>query len=677
MAGFDSDMERQVQDAIADVRSRSFHLIFERIETLERASTALLERKLSSRLRESAERDAHRLAGMLGTLGFAAGSRFAHEAEKLLQAGARLTEAQVLRLSELVVAMRLDVHRQSAAPEAEPPTNEKSRSLLVLDQDEELAEKLSAEATGWGFNVETAKDWPAARAAIATRPPEAVLLNLAFSGKSEEGLAFLEELAQHSPPIPALVLTSRGTFTDRVEVARRSGHGFLPKSFSAAQILEAVLQILDRMHSTDARIMAVDDDPQMLALLRCLLEPKDVCLCTLSNPLQFWETLEAFSPDLLVLDVDMPHLSGIELYRVVRNDFRWAETPVIFLTQHNDAQTIHRVFSAGADDFVTKPIVGPELLTRISNRLEKLRLRKSMAELDPLTGAFNRRKSSQMILDFMDLARRHRQPFSLAVIEVEDLEKINKEHGLAVGDAVLQRVGHTLQGAFRSEDVFARWGGGVFVAGMYGLSRYDGVERLTDLLEKLRQENFKGPTGAEFNITLRAGVAQYDEDGTNLDSLYKAAEEALARAKSAGSGKVVPAAPTGEGMDGRLDVVLMMRDEAQAVTLLHTLESRGFHARWFQDGKAAQKLLAGQQPVLRAKVILLDVDLPGLDGLSLLKRLAWDGVLGESRVIMLTAPSVTNEAHTALELGACDYLVKPFNLPVAIQRIRQALDPVN
>lgn len=669
----DSATEKQVQDAITDVRNRSFSLILERINALERASTALLKRNLSSEMQDSARHDAHRLAGMMGTLGFVAGSRFAQEAEELLLEGVRLNESQRLRFSELVEAMRIEVSR-GGAPECGLPENEKFRSLLVLDRDAELAEKLSTEAARRGFSVEAAKDQRVAREIISNRPPEVVLLNLVFSGKCEEGLAFLEELAQHTPPIPALVLTSRGTFTDRVEVARRGGHGFLPKSFSPGQILDAVLQILDRLHSADARIMAVDDDPQMLALLRCLLEPEDVCLSTLSDPLQFWETLEAFSPDLVVLDVDMPHLSGIELCRVVRNDFRWAETPIIFLTRHNDAQTIHRVFSAGADDFVAKPIVGPELLTRISNRLEKLRLRRSMAETDHLTGAFNRRKSSQMILDFMDLARRLHQPFSLAVVEVEDLEKINKEHGLAAGDAVLQRVGHILQGAFRSEDVFARWGGGMFVVGMYGLSRYDGVERLTDLLEKVRREGFKDLEGAEFHVTLGAGVAQYDEDGTDLDSLYKAAHEALARAKPDGGGKVVPAASTQEETDGRLDVALMMRDEAQAVLLSHTLESRGFRARWFQDGNAAHKLLGGQQPALHAKVILLDVDLPGLDGLSLLKRLAWDGTLRESRVIMLTAPTVTNEAQAALEVGACDYLVKPFNLPVAIQRIRQALD---
>ncbi|MGH9325575.1 MAG: response regulator [Terriglobia bacterium] len=673
----DGNTHQQVQVAIAGVRSRAMDLILERIDVIERASRALVAGKLSLQLRENAERDAHRLAGMLGTLGFAAGSRFAHEAEKLLREGTRLTEAQALRLCELVAALRLDVDRRSPAIETTPLANAKSHSLLILNRNTELVEKLSTDAACHGFAVETAKDWPAAREAISSRPPDAVLLDLELSGKSEEGLAFLEELARPALPIPALVLTAKGTFTDRVEVARRNGHGFLSNSLPPAQMLEAVFQLLDRLHSADARIMAVDDDPQVLELLRGLLQPKDVHLTTLDNPLQFWEAFESHTPDLLVLDVDMPHLSGIELCRVVRNDLRWVEMPIIFLTHHSDAETIHRVFSAGADDFVSKPVVGPELLTRIFNRLEKLRLRRSIAETDALTGAFNRRKATQMIEDFMDLARRHHQPFSLAVIEVEQLKKVNEEHGVVAGDSALQRTGRILQSAFRSEDVFARWSGGVFVAGMYGLSRYDSIERLLEVVEKVEREAFQGPAGIEFKVTLRAGIAQYGEDAADLESLYKAAQAALAEARPGEKTKVSAAGRGQERADGKLDVALVTRDEAHATLLSHTLESRGFHSRWFQDGKMASELLTGSRPAFHAKVILLDIDLPGLDGLTLLKRLAWEGILRESRVIMLITPSVTNEAQTALELGACDYLVKPFNLPVAIQRIRQALDPAD
>ena len=74
---------------------------------------------------------------------------------------------------------------------------------------------------------------------------------------------------------------------------------------------------------------------------------------------------------MLILDLEMPELSGIDLCQVVRNDPRWSELPVLFLSTHRDMETVNRVFTAGADDYVSKPILGPELIARVLNRLER------------------------------------------------------------------------------------------------------------------------------------------------------------------------------------------------------------------------------------------------------------------------------------------------------------------
>ena len=96
-------------------------------------------------------------------------------------------------------------------------------------------------------------------------------------------------------------------------------------------------------------------------------------LITLEDPLRFWDVLEETSPDLVMLDVEMPHVSGIELCRVVRNDPRWAGMPVLFLTAYTDRDVVRRVFAAGADDYVSKPIVGPELVQESQTTLRALK----------------------------------------------------------------------------------------------------------------------------------------------------------------------------------------------------------------------------------------------------------------------------------------------------------------
>jgi DNA-binding response OmpR family regulator len=175
-----------------------------------------------------------------------------------------------------------------------------------------------------------------------------------------------------------LVFTAQENFADRVKAARLGARGFLQKPMPPAQVIKAIAQALQQSSTPEAKLLIVDDDPQLLDYLRTLLEPWGFNLTLLNNPQQFWETLEQTVPDLLILDVAMPELSGIDLCQVVRNDPRWSELPVLFMSARTDAETVHRVFSAGADDYVNKPIVGPELVARVLNRLERSQIREKL-----------------------------------------------------------------------------------------------------------------------------------------------------------------------------------------------------------------------------------------------------------------------------------------------------------
>jgi diguanylate cyclase (GGDEF)-like protein len=270
-------------------------------------------------------------------------------------------------------------------------------------------------------------------------------------------------------------------------------------------------------------------------------------------------------------------------------------------------------------------------------------------------------------------ARKAGEPLALAIVDVDRFKRINDRYGHAAGDRVLRGVADVLRTAFRTEDVVARWGGEEFLVGMYGIGADSGRRRVEDALRRLREEGVPGAGDAGRGVTFSAGVAELGRHGDELEPLSGAADEALYRAKSGGRDRVLEAGAAAGAVE-RFDVVVVDDDEALAEVLLHSLETAGLSARSISDGIEARRLLGGEGPVLVARVLVLDVNLPGLDGLALLRALARDGVLRRSRVLMLTARAVEDEALAALELGAIDHVTKPFSVPILMQRIRLALD---
>ena len=274
------------------------------------------------------------------------------------------------------------------------------------------------------------------------------------------------------------------------------------------------------------RVLVVDDDPAFLGTLRPMLEPWGISMTGLNDPLRFWDILPQVSPDLLILDVEMPQISGIEICQAVRKDTDWQDLPILFLTARRDLETIQKVFTVGADDYITKPVVGSELLTRITNRLERNRLLQRISIKDPLTGLLNQRKSSQEMEKLLKQAAQTNGSFCLVVLAIDELRQINIKYGHVVGDRILQQWGNLLKKTFPAE-ITGYWGNGEFVVGMPGLTKIEASDRISDLLTALRTQVFTAPDETRFQVDFGVAIAQYPTDGITLQSLYQIANSTL------------------------------------------------------------------------------------------------------------------------------------------------------
>jgi DNA-binding response OmpR family regulator len=311
---------------------------------IEQAVQAVENGDLSEELQQQAEHEAHKLAGALGTFGIPDGSRWAEAIETFFQTNPSIDNAQMLRqwMSNLYQALDLPVT-------IAPHPDQYQLLLLVVSRNSQLTEPLIKEAALWNLQVEVVFD--TAFEGTATYKPDIVLLDLDSMPSSKAGLNLLPKLAEQSAPV--FVLSERDCFSDRLQVARHGGQSFLLKSMAITQILEAVVQKVQQLRA-EVKILMVDDDAHVLNATQRLLASVGLRLTTLDTPQRFWDSLLEYSPDLIILDVEMPDLSGIELCQVLRSDPRWQTLPVLFLTVHTDAETAHRMFMAGATGCVAK-----------------------------------------------------------------------------------------------------------------------------------------------------------------------------------------------------------------------------------------------------------------------------------------------------------------------------------
>ncbi len=373
------------QEVLAEVAAMQADLresLDEEVAIFEQFAAQLVAGQLNQSLLSQAQYQAHQLIGTLGSLGLSEGSQVAQQIDQLLQTSGSLGQADAERLLQLVASLLIAI---AAAPSIAIPAlspNVDSIRLLIIDDDTTLTKVLRRAAIATGFEVEVATTLEQGRAALRRSysreipPPDVVLLDLIFADSEEDGLSLLSELAAQNSTIPVVALTVRNSLRDRITVARLGGQAFLHKPISLTEVLRVVTKLLNPAPPSEAKVLVVAHESQILEQIIELLPPWGLQVTTLADPEQFWEILTATVPDLLILDVEMPEFSGIELCQVVRQDPQWADLPILLMTSYGDSEVIHRVFDAGADDFVGKPIIPPELIARITRRLEWTRLRK-------------------------------------------------------------------------------------------------------------------------------------------------------------------------------------------------------------------------------------------------------------------------------------------------------------
>lgn len=383
------DPQQQYLAFLNDIWSTTKPDSLNQVSSLLQAIQDLQADHLTPQHQSQAQQLAHKLAGTLSIFGLHKAVHLSRQLEHWLGSQDPLPPNQALLMHHLVLTLHQTI-QETAQIELSQLPHGRSPLMLLVSADDAFNQSLQTIATSRGIQVETVSplelDTSLTASDAADRvghPPDLIVLRLPAEpsklNAADQALSptpalehHLQTCTQRYPALPIVVMADQIALRDRLEVARRGGKLLLDSLTPPEQVMATAVHLL-KGSKLPTKVMIVDDDHNWLRTLPTLLKPWGFKVTTLADPQQFWTVLQAVTPDVLVLDVNLPEINGFKLCQMLRSDPQWQRLPVLFLSVLTDSNSQQQAFTVGADDYLCKPLMGGELANRILSRLNRVR----------------------------------------------------------------------------------------------------------------------------------------------------------------------------------------------------------------------------------------------------------------------------------------------------------------
>ncbi len=298
---------------------------------------------------------------------------------------------------------------------------------------------------------------------------------------------------------------------------------------------------------TRQSLLLVDDDAASVQVLAQMLQGVGELRFALSGE-DALRLVRESPPDLLLIDAEMPGLSGLEVCATLHADPQLADVPVIIVTGHTEVAAEVAGFAAGAADFIRKPPVAEVVVARVRTQLRLKALGDALrasALTDGLTGLANRRRFDQALRAECERARRGGDSLALLLVDVDHFKRYNDHYGHVSGDACLREVGMAIRAAIRRPaDLAARYGGEEFAVLLPQIDAAGAramAQRIVDAIAAQALPHAAAPTRV-VSVSVGWAAARPDLDpdiiASRGEALVEAADRRLYAAKAAGRGRV-------------------------------------------------------------------------------------------------------------------------------------------
>ena len=491
----------------------------------------------------------HKLSGSGGTFGLPELSNIARVQENKIKAwlSGSLYDVDVKELCELAkgVSSLVDTVEDvkwpvlSASISSSGPAVGHTLTVWLVEDDSLLGQQLQRQLESFNYEVELFSNIDEAEKAAETSQPHMLIMDVLFSEAGENATEvlwkrpFLSKLA-----CPLLFISASDDFNSRVRAVRLGADAYILKPLDIPRLVNRMDQIFVQRRALPQRVLIVDDDSNLVEHHRLVLMNAGMRVEVLPQLDTIIETLSAFQPELILMDMHMPEYSGSELAGVIRQYDKWDSLPIVYLSSETDLDQQVQAMKRGADDFLTKPISPEQLVAAVHVRIERARHLEGQISKDSLTGLLKHANIKEAVEAEVMRAQRSGKAVTVAMLDIDHFKAVNDSYGHAVGDVVISSLATLLRQRLRQSDIVGRYGGEEFIAVLPDCDNQIAFQLLDDLRLRFADIRFSHNL-IEFSCSLSVGLACSDQYPiSNGEGYLIAADEALYAAKRGGRNQV-------------------------------------------------------------------------------------------------------------------------------------------
>ncbi len=433
--------------------------------------------------------------------------------------------------------------------------------------------------------------------------------------------------------------------------------------------LSNVDEIIGRKNELDDKklILLIDEDTALLMLLKEELEKNHWVVIAVADPERAINYYYDLKPDCVVIDIPMKDKNGLDVLVQLKEKMKQQFIPSIMISSDQSKEVRMKSYKLGADDFIHKPLDIEEFIVRINRQLERKQAIDHVILIDELTRVYNRKYLSQPYDRLISILERRHDSFCMVLIDLDHFKKVNDTYGHITGDEVLATFADTLRSGLRVNDIIIRYGGEKFIILLPEKKSKEAKLLIEKILLEFSNIPFEG-NDEEFFCTFSAGIHEVHPSETDLKKNIEITDGALYEAKQAGRNQVKIAAVNSLEVKRKPIHVAIVDDDPIIRTMLEDLISKSkvtegvtLDIKVFKDGM--EFIEAGWHLNTNERyLIILDGMMPRMDGLEVLQKLRGLQYQERFTVLMLTTRKSDHDISRALQLGADDYITKPFKL---------------